>query len=510
MVVRLNSPYIGVSWWYRNFTPPALKQGEKLILSFPGARLRAEIYVNGKLVGYNLITEIPFTVDATDAVQPGQPNQLAVRITNPGGTFSWGDFELVKWGDYQMPVSHGFGGIDGGVTMSVRAAVAVNDLFVANNPDPRTVTLNATVASTGAYKGPLAFTISREGKTVWNGKMEVDVPAGGETVVSQKVTVAKAELWDLNHPVMYQASAGIKSISHSERVTDFGFRWFNAEGIGENPRLVLDGRRIFICSAISWGYWAPNGLFPDQAAVQREVQAVRDLGMNCVQNHRHFPHAAVLDGFDHAGLLRYCEPGGGSCIWDESSGGGKAKYKGAIVPSGEGGEPVTFANRYELAKLLTMIKAYRSHPSVILWSLNNETGGDSRNPKIFYAIQKAHELDPSRIVVLKSGFGPDGEIMGRPYVKELAYGDYGGTPAPHDSGWHDNHNEDDAGVYQDSLYLNPTNFKCYSKDTNGIAMWGELGTANSPDDDVATIKWYQQNKVTGYNPRCRRNPGCRV
>jgi hypothetical protein len=499
-VVSLNSPYLGVSWWYRNFTPPALKPDEKLMFSFPGARLRAEVYVNGKLVGYNLISEIPFTADATDALKAGQPNQLAVRITNPGGTFSWGDFELNQWGDYQLPVSHGFGGIDGGVTMSVRAAVEVADLYVANNPDPRTVTLHASVVSTGhKYKGLLAFTISRGGKMVWSGEMEVKVPADRETTITKKVTVEKAELWNLNHPALYQASAGIKSIPHSDRVTDFGFRWFNAEGIGENPRLVLNGRRIFVCSAISWGYWAPNGLFPDGEAVQREVEAVRALGMNCIQTHRHFPKAAVLDGFDHAGLLRYCEPGGGSAIWDESSGGGTAKYQGPIVPSGVGGEPVTFANRYELAKLLAMIKAYRSHPSVILWSLNNETGGDSRNPKIFYAVQKAHELDPSRIVVLKSGFGPEGEIMGRPYVTELAYGDYNGTSAHHDSGWHDNHNEDDAGVYQDSLYLNPTNYKCYSKDTNGIAMWGELGTANSPDNDAATVKWYQDNNVPGYN-----------
>src|SRR6202044_3737755 len=41
--------------------------------------------------------------------------------------------------------------------------------------------------------------------------------------------------------------------------------------------------------------------------------------------------------------------------------------------------------------------------------------------------------------------------------------------------------------------------KCYSTDTNGIAMWGELGTANSPDDDAAAVKWYQENNVPGYN-----------
>jgi hypothetical protein len=496
-IVRLDSGYHGVAWWYRTFTPPALQSGERLIFSFPGARLRAEVYVNGKLVGYNVISEIPFMADATPALNSGQPNQLAVRITSPEGTYSWGDYDLRNWGDYKMPVSKGFNGLDGGVTMSVHAPVAVEDLYVANNPDPHQVTLNAQIISTGpAYKGPVALSISRDGKSVWTGSADVDVPAGGQATVSPQATITDAELWDVGHPVLYRASAGIASIPHSERLTDFGFRWFNAEGLGTNARLVLNGKRIFLSSAISWGFWAPNGMFPDKEAAQREVDAVQALGMNCVQTHRHFPKAAVLDSFDHAGLLRYCEVGGGSTIWDESSGGGNRKYEGPMVPSGQGGEPVTFANRYEMAKLLAMIKAYRSHPSVILWSLNNETGGDSHNPKIFYAMEKVHELDPSRIVVLKSGFSLEGEIMGRPYVNELAYGE---ESTHHDSGWHDNHNEDDTGVYQDSLYKSPTDFKTYTTDNKGIAMWGELGTADSPDNDAATVKWYEDHHATGYN-----------
>jgi hypothetical protein len=494
-VVHLGSSYKGVSWWYRTFTPPPLKPGERLVFSFPGAHLRAEVYVNGQLVGYNMITEIPFTADATAALKTGEPNQIAIRITSIGGEFGWGDYGLVNWGEYKFPVSKGFGGLDGGVTMAVLSAVTVDDLYVANNPDPHAVTLNAEVVSTGAaYTGPLTLAISRDGKEVWSGSADVDVPAGGSATVSKQVTVPDAELWDINHPVLYQASARIASIPHSDRLTDFGFRWFNAEDIGTNAHLALNGKRIFVSSAISWGFWAPNGMFPDKAAAQREVDAVHALGMNCVQTHRHFPKAAVLDAFDHAGLLRYCEVGGGSAIWDETL--HLKDPPGPIDPSGTGGEPVTFANKYELAKLLAMIKAYRSHPSVIMWSLNNETGSSSHNPKMFYAMRKAHDLDPSRIVILKSGFGPDGEIMGRPYSTEMFYGE---NSTGHDSGWHDIHNEDSQGVYQDSLYVGPTDFKTYTADKAGIAMWGELGTAASPDNDAATVKWYHDNSVPGYN-----------
>src|ERR1700683_4872817 len=69
-IVAAEGNYLGVSWWYRPFTPPALGPGERLIFYFPAGRLRSEVYVNGKLVGYSIISEAPFTADATDAINP--------------------------------------------------------------------------------------------------------------------------------------------------------------------------------------------------------------------------------------------------------------------------------------------------------------------------------------------------------------------------------------------------------------------------------------------------------
>jgi beta-galactosidase len=495
-VLGLSSPYKGVSWWYRTFSPPDLKSGERLIFSFPGARLRAEVYVNGKLVGYSLVTETPFTADATSALEPGRPNQLAVRITNPGGTFSWGDYGLQEWGSYKFPVSHGFGGLDGGVTMSVHGPVCVEDLYVANNPDPHTITLSAEVDSTGpAYRGPLALSITRGGKEVWGGTVDVEVSAGGKVNASKKVTVPDAELWDIGHPVLYQAAAGIASIPHSDRTTEFGFRWFNAEGLGTNAHLELNGRRIVVKSAISWGYWAPNGMFPDQAAVQREIDAVHAIGLNCVQNHRHFPKAAVLDGFDHAGLLRYCEPGGGGWAYEYEV---APKFpNGPVDTSGQGGEPLNFINRYETAKVLAMIKAYRSHPSVPLWTLLNEGGANLHNTRIFQILRKMRELDPSRIVLLKSGYAPAGEVMGLPYSNAWTYND---GSANFDSDWHDTHTCNNyEGVYLDQFYKGPTDYTYYTTEAKAISAWGEMATGSSVDDATSIAHWYQQQNIPGYD-----------
>src|SRR5581483_11122895 len=104
-------------------------------------------------------------------------------------------------------------------------------------------------------------------------------------------------------------------------------------------------------------------MFPDSDAVDREVAAVHALGMNCVQTHRHFPKAIVLDAFDHAGLLRYCEPGAGQNEWRQPKGQpDSVRFAGPVEPSREHGDPTTFTNRYEYAKIMAMIHAYRSHP----------------------------------------------------------------------------------------------------------------------------------------------------
>ena len=500
-IVNARANYHGVSWWYRPFSAPALKPGERLIFSFRGARLRSEVYVNGHLCGYNIITEAPFVADATRWVRPGAANQLALRITNPGGNFDWVDFSTFKWGAYELPVSHDFGGLDGGITMDVRAPVEVSDLAVFNTPDLKTVTLQAQVSSSStAYNGPLGFTIARAGKTVWSGQTNVAVAAGKGATVSLRANVPNALAWDINKSALYQARAQIPNSANSARATDFGFRWFTATGLGADAKLMFNGRRIVPISSISWGFWAPNGMFPDQAAADREVAAMRALGLNSIQNHRHMPKPIVLETFDRAGLLRYCEPGaglftvlpGGSF---EAAGNFGAPPQGAIDTSGAGGTPKTFTARYELAKVLAMIRENRSHPSVSMWTLQNEIEPDLHNPQIFNVLRQMKALDPSRIIALKSGVGVGNQVWALPYSDTWMHDD-----GKRVSGWWDQHTAvDSAGVYQDNLYNSPTNFKYRAQTKGEISVWGELATGASPDDHSADVAWYRAHNRGGYD-----------
>ena len=493
-IVAAEGYYQGVSWWYRPFTPPTLQPGERLVFHFPAARLRSEVYVNGRLVGYNLISEAPFTADATEAINPGGKNLLAVRITNPGGRLDWMDFLTMTWGKYTLPATHAFGGLAGGVEMQVRAPVSVSDLAVFNKPDARSVHVQAEITSTGqGYDGPVNFSIARDGKVIFEESRNIHVPPGGTITTSIGATVTNAWLWDINQPNLYQASATLPTVAHSDRSTTFGFRWLDVKGLGTDAKLYLNGRRIVPRSSISWGFWAPNGIFPDEAAAGREIAAMKALGLDSLQNHRHMPKAVVLDAFDRVGFLRYCEAGGGVLTFESA----QTEPPQTSVQVEINGQTVEldFLNRYQLDKELAMIRAFRSHPCVSLWTLQNETDPEVNNPRMRYALEKMREADPSRMVLLKSGVSAGKQVWSLPYSDTWMIDDGTGY-----SGWWDQHTAmDSPGVWTDAMYKSPDDFKYHTDNQKEIVVWGEMATGASPDDHTAIVNWYKTHHQTGYD-----------
>ena len=65
--VPQNGAYFGVSWWWREIEIPAAMQGKRIFLHVRGAHLRAEVYLNEKLVGYSIMEELPFEAELTAA-----------------------------------------------------------------------------------------------------------------------------------------------------------------------------------------------------------------------------------------------------------------------------------------------------------------------------------------------------------------------------------------------------------------------------------------------------------
>lgn len=519
-----NGNYLGVSWWWRTVQAPKFKPGQRVIVSFRGARLRSEVFCNQKLVGYTIMGELPFEADITDAVKPGGTAQIAVRITNPGGHLDWIDFgsSRLDWGKYTLPPTRGFGGLDEDIRMIVRDPVAVTDVAALNVPDLQRVRLRAEVTSQDRrYRGPVRFTVARAGKTVWAGTAPVDLSPGETKTVELEAHVPGAAVWDLQHPNLYQARAEVPTFGASGKSVDFGFRFFNAKGIGSDAKLMLNGKRFVMLSSISWGFWGRNGLWPDAEMANREVDAAKTMGLNCLSFHRNVGKPAVLDLQDRKGLLRFEEPGAGKFAigtrysqgpWGPNGEFGPGDQNDALAPKkgytepdavdtsgvGPDGDAQVFWERYEEEKILRMVRRDRSHPSLVGYTIQNESSElDIRNPRIYRVMREMHALDPSRVINFFSGGDPRiGQVSMMPYSSTILAGS---KTIPY-AGWRDVHTCGGPCVYLDSLYKGPTDFsQRWPNDAKGqIAVWGEALGAAVPDDYDRLVRSFDPAHPSGY------------
>jgi hypothetical protein len=480
--------YVGVSWWGKEFSVPTLSAGQRVKLIFTeGVRQRAEIFVNQQLVGYEMVHQMPFEVDVTAAVQAGAINKLAVRITDAGGNFGWGDSPAQIWGTngtptapsgYLYPMSHGFGGILGAVHLRIVSPVHVNDVFVKNKPALRDIDADIEIVNeTGqTATGTISVAIKEAWKhnaavaspqTVYTATVGTySVPANGMTKVTASASVPSALLWEVKDANLYNLEVTVKNAAGNvidQYVQRFGFRFLSIQNYGTNTQLFLNGKRTFILSAISWGFWPENGIFPTPELARKHIISAQTLGQNMISFHRCAGNSLVLNAADELGMLIYEEPGG------YSSG-----QISATDPLRQTVKNYTFNEQLTSQRVLRMVRRDRSHPSLIQYNMINEPGVlPTQLTKDDMAAM--HAADPTRLISYGSG-GMSLAVAQAQKLHMLPYDQVQRT-----IGFCDVHNASRSpGVYVDSMYASPTSFLRNEKDPTEIFIWGEEGAIASP------------------------------
>lgn len=469
--------YVGVSWWWRDLSVPSELEGKTFLLDFESVNRRAEVFVDGELVAYDLIGNTPFRFDITPFVTPGRTQRLAVRVTDIGGFFGWADNPSIVWGARQSPdswpslpenpqgvivnQSHGFGGISGRVKLTAVDPAYIDDLWIRNTPEMNKVILTPTVHNKRphAINAEALVTIreaGREGQEIHRSTSEINLAAGFNTVAIP-VVAPGAKLWDLDQPNRYLAEVSIKTADGSSDTVSkaFGFRWFDVDGLGENAVLRLNGKRIVPVSAISWGFWPVNGLYPTPDLARKQIAAAKRIGLNMLNFHRSVGQSIVLEEADRQGLLYHQEPGGAE------------SYGPAFNGQKAGGDPGPFCWATTREKVVRMVKRDRSHPSMVIYNLANEAiheveMGDER----IGMIQAAHKVDPTRIFTYASGAGnhPKKKAWMKPESQEVLW-----------EGWRDYHHHITFESYMDIMYNGPESFFKKSGDPGEVMIWGEDG-----------------------------------
>jgi beta-galactosidase len=491
-----NGAYLGVSWWGRQIHIPADWKGKRIFLHIRGARLRAEVFLNKKLVGYSIMEELPFECDLTHAADPGGLNLLAIRLTNPFGRYDWVDGLNAQWGAVKLYRSHGFAGLDRGMTLSAHGPIRIQDAWILNDIEPKKIrsfiTLDMPDRKLDA-KGTQLLNCEildpDNGRVLASGKTDIyigwDKPRNTGSV---EISCPDANIWDLSGPKLYYLRIttlnGLFKDDSDTRTIAFGFRSFAPTGIGTNAVFRLNNRRIKLYSSISWGFWGLNGLFPTPELAEKEVTQAKKLNLNCLNFHRNLAKEEVLRAHDRLGLLRYMEPGAGKMAIGKLPPNVKANEAG-IVMEKPADVPDKFAQRFMFVKCVEMVKAYRSHPSVIEYCLQNELGADLKNPDTLAILAAMRAEDPSRCIVLNDGFvAPPrkaAQAWYEPWNDKLHRSD--------EEEWGDwwNQHQGAGDQWYDEFYKSPTDFTYQSPWKKVITEFGEMEGCATPDNHSLMI-----------------------
>ena len=208
--------------------------------------------------------------------------------------------------------------------------------------------------------------------------------AAGETVKSADVlfgNLAGLQLWSAELPNLYTVEIVQKNVAGDEEYafsTKYGFRHIEIK----DGLVYVNGERVLFKGANLQDTHPVTGRSVDVATMLRDVKMMKQANMNTVRT-SHYPRQAKMNAmFDYYGL--YCmDEADVEChkSWDDG------KENGGITN-------VDSWKAQYIDRTVRMVYRDRNFPSVIFWSLGNESGG-GKNFGHTYAAVRA--LDPRPI-----------------------------------------------------------------------------------------------------------------
>ena len=384
--------YTGYGWYRKEFTAPSLAKGRRVSLEFEAAFQVAELFVNGVPIGRHRGGYTGFCFDITAALHPGR-NLVAVRVNN-----NWDPTLAPRAGEHVFS-----GGIYRDVWLVTTDAVHV----------PWTGT-RVTTPELSAASGRVAVETEVRNDRPVEAAVELRtriVEAGGRTVavlpdrivhvgarstghsIQTSAPIVRPRLWSPETPVLYRAITRL-IVAGRERdrfETEFGFRWFSWTA---DKGFFLNGRHRYFRGAnvhqdqAGWGDAVTN------AAIDRDVQMIKDAGFDFIRG-SHYPHDPhFADATDRIGLLFLSE----APFW------GTAAFRNPWGAPAYPSDP-TQAAAFDASvkqQLAEMIRINRNHPSIVAWGMDNEvfftakeTISDVRR-LLREEVALSHRLDPTR------------------------------------------------------------------------------------------------------------------
>lgn len=346
----------------RVFTVPAefTSDGSRVRLRFDGVESRADVWLNGRPVGWFTGSRLSTEFDVTDLLVDGD-NLLAVRV------YQWSAASYLEDQDqWWLP------GIFRDVTLLARPADGLENLSVMADLDPATGRGELRVEPTGSY--PITVRVPEFGiERTWTAPDEV-----------MPIDVGVVAPWTAETPVLYDVRVSAPGETAFLRT---GFR--RVEIVGD--RLLVNGRPLTFRGVNRHETHPDLGRVFDAGHVRRDLELMKRSNVNALRTSHQPPHWRTLELCDELGLWVILE-----CdlethgFWDidwRDNPSDDPRWRDAL-----------------LDRISRTVERDINHPSIVLWSLGNESG-TGRNLAEMAAW--VHDRDPSRPVHYEGDYAGD-------------------------------------------------------------------------------------------------------
>ncbi len=343
-----------VGSYRRNFTlPENWKDGRRVFIHFDGACSAIVVWVNGQYAGYSQGANTDAEFDVTNYVRKGE-NNVSVRV------YRWSDGSYLEGQDmwhlagihrdvYLVSTPRTFV-FDHYITSSLNAASkytegSLNVALNVNNALCDKVTKNLEVELLDANnklvarQNVQAVMTAKDSHKTFNVKME---------------GLKGLTPWSSENPYLYTVVVRQKQGDKEEMVfsTKYGFRSVEQRG----NLIYVNGERVFFKGVNTQDIHPLLGHAIDTETMLKDVMLMKQANVNTVRT-SHYPRQPRMYAmFDYYGL--YC--------MDEADVECHNNQSLSDTPSWEN----AYVDRTE-----RMVLRDRNHPSVVFWSLGNESGG---------------------------------------------------------------------------------------------------------------------------------------
>ncbi|WP_058302275.1 glycoside hydrolase family 2 TIM barrel-domain containing protein [Gorillibacterium timonense] len=377
--------YNPVGSYLRTFTVPHEWNGQPVFISFQGVESAFYVWLNGDLVGYSEDTFTPAEFDLTPYLVEGE-NKLAVEV------YRWCDASWLEDQDFWR-----LSGIFRDVYLYTRKNVHLYDFFAVPALDSEyrdgTLRIKAQVRNydeTDHGFVQLACTLyDGKGIPVEEARVSHKFRAAGKGKQEFELSIAVENplKWSAEQPNLYTLAFALSDEqgalieAASQRV---GFRTFEIK----DGLMRINGERIVFKGVNRHEFSCDKGRSVGPEDMLRDIRLMKRHNINAVRTSHYPNHPRWYDLCDQYGLYVIDETNletHGSWAYGQPE-----QDERDTVP---GSKPEWTAN--VLDRCNSMLQRDKNHPSIVIWSLGNESWGGHNFIRMHDFLKVA---DPSRIV----------------------------------------------------------------------------------------------------------------